>query len=499
MIAMVKEIPDPLLWQFSSFLATRMGLHFPPSRWPDMLRGLERAALEFDLPGSESCMRWLLASPLERSKVETLASHLTVGETYFCREPTVFAALERDVLPPLIAARRATSRHLRIWSAGCCTGEEPYSLAILLSRLIPDIEHWNITLLATDINPHFLSGAVRGEYREWSFRGTPVWFRQDYFERSEAGNYAVQRRFRRLVSFDYLNLVDDVYPSLTNSSNGMDIVLCRNVLMYFEPDTMRAVVNKLHRSLSEGGWLVVSLNEAGAVPLSGFTAVEFADASLYRKDKDRLDWKPTPGQESSVPPSSRTEIPASVPQSTASGITQDTTTHSLAEKRPASVTGGEVYGQALAYYAQGAYAQAAELMADALDTDTQGLALAAHACANLGRLDEAYRWCEAAVAADKCNPGLRYLLASVLTEQGKVEAAAAALKQALYLDHDFVLAHFALGNLYRHLGRAAEATRHFTNARNLLASYPPGTPLPDAEGLTAGRLIDVIDSGELIA
>ena len=103
------------------------------------------------------------------------------------------------------------------------------------------------------------------------------------------------------------------------------------------------------------------------------------------------------------------------------------------------------------------------------------------------------------MAADKFNPGLRYLLASILAEQGRGEAAAAALRQALYLDQDFVLAHFALGNLYRRLGQRAAAARHFANARELLARLPPGSSLPDAEGLTAGRLLDIIDSEDLIA
>ena len=499
MIAMATAIPDSLLRQFSGFLATRMGLHFPPPRWPDMLRGLERAAPEFGLPGPEACMRLLMASPLKRPQVETLARHLTVGETYFYREPAVFAALECDVLPPLITARRATSRHLRIWSAGCCTGEEPYSLAILLSRLIPDIEQWNVTLLATDINPHFLAGAVRGEYREWSFRGAPTWLREGYFDLSRAGNYVIQPRLRRLVSFDYLNLVDDIYPSLANGTNGMDIVLCRNVLMYFEADAMRAVVDKLRRSLSEGGWLVVSSTEAGTALLSGFTTVEFADACLYRKGVDRLDWQPMARQELPAPLPDRIEVPTSIPQIAVPGAAQIAMAHPTNEPRSESAAAGEFYSQALACYAQGAYAQVAELMAGALDTDAQGLALAARARANLGQLDEACRLCEAAVAADKGRPDLRYLLATVLMEQGQVEAAATTLKQALYLDQDFVIAHFALGNLYRRQGRAAEAARHFANARQLLAGYPPGTLLPEAEGLAAGRLLDIIDREEVIA
>lgn len=491
---MASAISDLLQRQFSGFLASRIGLHFPRERWPDMLRGLERAAPELGLAGAGACMQWLLASPRDRRQVEILASHLTVGETYFYREPAVFAALADEVLPALIAARRAAGRlQLRIWSAGCCTGEEPYSVAVLLSRLLPDLEQWNITLLATDINPHFLAKAMRGEYREWSFRGAPGWFREGYFAPSGAGNYALAPRLRRLARFDYLNLVDDVYPALDNNTNAMDIVLCRNVLMYFEADAMRAVLDKFRRALTDKGWLVVSPTEASATMFSGFVPVGFANALLYRKDGAPA-----------VPRPAMPALPAAAhaPPAWAEIAVPPAPTFAQRDTaQPAAppTAGAETYRQALACYTQGDYAMAADVLAAAAPGDVPGLVLAARACANQGKLDEACRWCQAAVAADKFNPGLRYLLASVLAEQGQGAAAAAALKQALYLDQDFALAHFALGNLYRRLGQGAAAARHFAHARELLVAHPPGAPLPAAEGLTAGRLLDIIDSGEYIA
>ncbi len=509
---MAGAISDLLLRQFSDFLASRIGLHFPRERWPDMLRGLERAAPELGLAGAGACMQWLLASPRNRRQVEILASHLTVGETYFYREPAVFSALEDEVLPTLIAARRAAGRlQLRIWSAGCCTGEEPYSVAVLLSRLIPDMEQWNITLLATDINPHFLAKAMRGDYREWSFRGAPAWFREGYFEPSGAGSYALAPRVRRLASFDYLNLVDDVYPALDNNTNAMDIVLCRNVLMYFEADAMRTVLEKFRRALTDEGWLVVSPTEASATMFSGFVPVSFADAFFYRKSEVPAAHCPAmqmmPAEAYALPAWPQLAVapaPTLVNRDTEqaaalAGATPQSLARTHPAAPPAAVAGAAAYRQALACYAQGDYAMAADVLAAAAPDEVPGLVLAARACANQGKLDEACRWCEAAVAADKFNPGLRYLLASVLAEQGQSVAAAAALKQALYLDQDFALAHFALGNLYRRLGQGATAARHFTNARELLAARPPDAPLPDAEGLTAGRLLDIIDSGKCIA
>src|SRR5574337_1744938 len=182
-------IPDALLREFSDFLASRMGVYFPPPRWADMLRGIEKAAPGLGFCGVEACLRGLMVSALSRGQVEILAGHLCIGETYFFREPAVFAALENDILPPLIAARRASERRLRIWSAGCCTGEEPYSIAILLARLIPDLKDWNITITATDINLRSLKKASEGLYSEWSFRNVPSWIKESYFKRTENGHY----------------------------------------------------------------------------------------------------------------------------------------------------------------------------------------------------------------------------------------------------------------------------------------------------------------------
>lgn len=477
-------LAEPLLQAFSEFLAQRIGLFFPPPRWPDLLRGLARAAPAFGFPELDPCVRWLMRSDLNRRQVEILASQLSVGETYFFREPGVFAALEKEILPPLIAARLAAGRSLRLWSAGCCTGEEPYSLAILLERLIPNLADWSVSILATDINPDFLAKAKRGHYGEWSFRAAPAWLKAQCFETPVAGRYVLAPRLRRLVHFDYLNLAEDAYPSVVNHTNDIDIVLCRNVLMYFEASGAAAVARKLHHALVEDGCLIVSPSETSATVFPQFTTQPLPDAIVYRKTAtpSSLPAPPCvwPDATSAAAPEPLPETPPSAPN------------HTRAPATPPSET---PYQTALAAYAQGDYERVAALLADAAGgDDAHALALLARASANQGRLADASRWCEAAVAANKVDPGLRYLLASVLDEQGLAAPAVAALKQALYLDQDFILAHYALGNLYRRLDHPALARRHFSHARQLLRQLPSGAALPDAEGLSAGRLAEIIDA-----
>jgi chemotaxis protein methyltransferase CheR len=453
-------LPDPLLASVSEFVALRMGLHFPPERQRDIERGITATARELGFPDAQTCARALLSAPLTHAQLEVLASHLTVGETYFFREKKSFKALEEHILPELLRARRGAERRLRIWSAGCCTGEEPYSVAMLLDRLIPDAEAWNVTILGTDINSHFLRKAAEGVYGEWSFRDTPGWIRERHFKARRSGRFELEPRIRSRVTFFHLNLADDVYPSLTSNTNAMDVILCRNVLMYFTAERARQVAENFHHSLVDGGWLIVSPTETSNALFSPFSAVQFPGAVLYRKAGGAA---PRLAAMEYQPPAPRILF---APEPVAPQPDPPEETAAIAP----AVAPPEAPG------------------------DAGELARSARSCANEGRLAEAIEWCEKAIAADRLNPAHYYLLATVRQEQGQVEAAAQSLARALYLDADFALAHFALGNLRLSQGRRPDAERHFSNALGVLRARAQDEVLPESDGLTARRLAEIIAS-----
>ncbi|HJV37066.1 CheR family methyltransferase, partial [Geomonas sp.] len=246
---MERSLPDSTLSNVSAFLAKEMGLLFPKERWDDLERGLFSAARQLGFMDPHVFLHWLMSSPLTRRQVEALAGHLTIGETYFFRDPRSLEATETSILPPLLRARRGKDQRLRIWSAGCSTGEEAYTLAILLHRLLPDVREWNISILATDINAAALQKGMAGVYGKWSFRATPSWFKSLYFTPQPEGSLRVVDNVKRMVHFEYLNLAEDSYPSLPTNTNAMDLIFCRNVLMYFSPEMARTVVAKLNKSL----------------------------------------------------------------------------------------------------------------------------------------------------------------------------------------------------------------------------------------------------------
>jgi chemotaxis protein methyltransferase CheR len=481
---------DALLAQASRVVATRLGLEFPPERWLELERAMHAAARALGHPDAFSCMSWLCSSAPSQQEIEQLAAHLTVAETYFFRDPATLAALEAYVLPELLYARRQ-ERRLRLWSAGCATGEEPYTLAILLHRLLHGQEGWNITILGSDIHAAALEKARAGIYGEWSFRGTPPWLKPLYFEPRPGRRFALRQHVQRMVSFACLNLADDAYPSLTTNTNAMDLVVCRNVLMYFSPGRARQVVQRLYRSLVDGGWLIVSPCEASPTVLEGFACLHWNGALLYRKVAQAatspmaVPWAPTPQE----------PLPADVPLEI------------LAVTPPADEPGADVlpppapsaaptaYDHALRLCDAGDYAAArAELesLLQANGRDARAAALLARVCANQGRLTEALARCDHALACDKLQPAFHYLRAIILEESGEAFEALAALQRALYLDQDFVMAHFTLGVVADRLGRERLARRHRRAALFLLRGYEEAAIVPASEGISAGRLAQII-------
>lgn len=479
---------DHLLPRLSELLAREMGLHFPPERWPDLMRGMDAVARDFLFKDVDACMQWLLSSPLSRRQIEIMASYLTVGETYFFRDQYVFDVLQTQILPQLIESRRQTDKRLRIWSAGCSSGEEAYSIAILLQRMIPDYQRWNITILATDINPQALRKAGAGIYNDWSFRSPPSWLRETYFRKSQAGQYELVPQVREMVVFSYLNLAEDVYPAFSTNTNAMDIIFCRNVLMYFKPRLAGEIISKQHRSLVGGGWLIVSPAESSLVSAEGFAAVNFPGLTLHRKTERAADPKPAvepvawdSGQKTSVD----------------AGYQPTTTKPRPAPAVKKAAHPQPSYQDVFALYLQGQFSAARQAAASRLamhPNDARTMYLMVRIHANQGELPMAQKWGESAVDAHRLDPVGYYLLAVIYQEQGQFDKAVHTLRRALYLDHDFVLAHFALGNLYRRHGRKKEAAKYFENALQLLGNCPQDEVLAESEGMTAGRLKEIIQA-----
>jgi chemotaxis protein methyltransferase CheR len=246
--------------RFRALVEKASGLDIPPARRLELEQALRQAQTRAGLPSAQAL--WAhLAQAGGRADLHALVEALTIGETHFFRNQPQFHALTHHVLPEIIERRRG-ARRLRLWSAGCATGEEAYSLAILVDRLLPAGEQWDVHLLATDINRQSLEKARRGLYSGWSFREVPPDLQASYFLRHQHGaetQFEVVPRLRHRIHWDYLNLIDAVYPAPETGTQALDLILFRNVLIYFSEATARAVVERMHACLTDGAWLVSAM------------------------------------------------------------------------------------------------------------------------------------------------------------------------------------------------------------------------------------------------
>jgi chemotaxis protein methyltransferase CheR len=401
---------------------------------------------------------------------DDLMAEVTIGETYFFRESAQFAVLRETIIPDL-RTRHSGGEKVRVWSAGCSTGEEPYSLAIAFAEASAESY-----VVGTDVSRERLGAARRGEYRRWSFRGVPEPVIDRYFKRS-GESFTLVPEVRRAVDFRYLNLASDCYPNLSSGVWGMNLILCRNVLIYFDRETIARVAASMLASLAEGGWIVLGSTDP---PLSDFVKCEVVKTPaglVYRHA----------GAVGSSAPSLASHPQAPLPS------------HSDARERrkdrfpdePVSATTPEHQKISVEKAILSPPSAAQDDSAKSARVSDDSPAQTVRALANAGRLADAGRACAAALDTHRDNAELQYLHAILLAEAGQSAESARAAKRALYLDRDMIVAHLALGTALIRGSDTAGAQRSFKNAERLLASMPSDAVVPYTDGEHAGRLLEM--------
>ncbi|NJL95726.1 MAG: tetratricopeptide repeat protein, partial [Anaerolineae bacterium] len=434
----------------------------------------------------QSYFEELQHSSTESALWKQLINLLTIGETYFFRDRSQFAALRNHILPALIRERREQKmRILRLWSAGCSTGEEAYSLAILLHELINDLPQWHITLLATDINEESLARARRGTFGNWSFRiETPPDLREKYFA-SQRDQHALLPHLRQMVTFSYLNLVEGRYPAVETDTTNIDLIICRNVTIYFDRPTTRSIVERFHAALVSGGWLVVGHAEPLQALYQPFEPHTFTDTLIYRKPLPRTA-EPTPSQHQAL-----AEVPprAVAVSSTAGGLHR--TNLNITDLEPPQNPIEEVYR----LLKRGQTDDARQVLIHLLQNNPQhmdGLFLLAKVEADQGKTEGVHEILDTIDALNPLVPQAHYLRALLHQQSQSWEDAKAALRRALYADRHFVMAHYYMGELLYTEGNLTHARRFWRNAADLLAGMEPDSPLPYGDDTRAGTLYHAI-------
>ena len=368
---------------------------------------------------------------------DLLIDALTVRETYFFRHPDQFEELRRRVLPTLHNFMRDGAK-LRVWSAGCASGEEAYSLAMVFDG---EGLAGQTQIIASDISPAALERGRVGHYREWSMRSIQPELRARYF-RSEAGGYNILEGLRDQITFRQFNLADPGYPSIESNIGHFPLIFCRNVLMFFDPKTIAQVAKRLWASLVPGGWLFLGPSDPNVSAYADFEVHVTPSGLVYRRP-------------SSACPRTRSSLAPSLPAATTSQV-------------PAR---SEVQGEHLAQ----------PMAADKLPDNIRSTW-------NAQGPEAALSLCEGALQRTETALELHHLHGLLLWELQRHSEAAAAMRRVLYLDRDNAIAHFGLANLLERQGALIAARRSYQNALDVCAKLAPDAPLPLGEGICVSGL-----------
>ena len=414
-----------------ALVAERSGMVFVPNRRVEAEAGIARAMKHAQADDLAAFLTLVRSDPVA---LDDLVEELRVGETQFMRDPEQMDLIRRELLRAL-ERRRGTSAAARVWSAGCATGEEAYSLAILLEQ---EGLHEGALVLGTDLSTAAVEKARAGSYSDWSMRGVSGPFLRDYF-RHERGRRILVDRIRSRVRFERLNLVGpDDYAAAC--AHRMDLILCRNVLIYFDHETAGRIARRLFDCLREGGVLLT----AGADLLIGEYApfeVEVTRVGLvYRRPRAAA---------GGARPARLVPVMRPVAEH-----------EELAPTRPLPPS--------------------PDLAREAFDR------VARHA--NAKGAEEAERIALAALRRHPLDAQLHYLRAALLLTLEREEEAEHEAQRALYLDPSLALAHFLLGTILRKRGARPGALRAFRNVRDLCAARPADEEVPAGAGERTGAL-----------
>ncbi|MCE1190079.1 MAG: tetratricopeptide repeat protein [Ignavibacteria bacterium] len=488
------QLTEDLYEKIASYIRVNVGLNFPPEKQADLEYGLLNAAQEYHVSDLPAFVIVVLNRPMTLELKQTLQKHLTIGETYFFRERPVIDRF-KSLLMRLASERRKSTKSLKIWSAGCSTGEEPYTLAMVVAEAIPDFASWDISLLGTDINANSLEKARKGIYRPWSFRGVEKHLIDKYFTKYSDTEFQLRDLIRNLVQLNYLNLFEESYPSPITKTTGLDFIFCRNVIMYFDENGRKRVLQGFYNALANNGHLFLSLTELAHQAEKRFIthkegSVIYFQKSLGLPANEPPAITPAPLVTETLPRQIIQRVQAA-PGNLPDGRT-DTPEYALQLFEQIEVLyNAAEYTTVIKLYEQKARVNTFDSLSDVQRETVMEYFLKSYA--NTGRLTEAELLGRTAVIKLKTSPRLHVFYANILQEQGKMAEAVSSLQKALYLDPDYVPAYFTLANLYRRMHRPRESKKTFETTASILQKMDALASFPDLENISAAELLTIIE------
>lgn len=276
------KISDSEFTQLRDFIYAQSGIYVADNRKYLLENRLSNRLKELNLKNFGEYHHYLRYDPRKTQEINRLFESVTTNETSFYRNPPQLKVFQDKILPEVIEAQRKLGqKRLNIWSAGCSTGEEPYTLAIIIHEVLrKEISAWSVKITANDLSEAVLQSARRGVYNDYTLRTTPKDIVGKYFV-PEEGMFKVKPEVKRLVSFGPINLSDRVALKRIDRSQ---VVFCRNVIIYFDDEMKKKAISGFYDNLVTGGFLFIGHSESLHNISRAFKPVHHPGAIIYKKE-----------------------------------------------------------------------------------------------------------------------------------------------------------------------------------------------------------------------
>ncbi|MFC1562548.1 CheR family methyltransferase [candidate division KSB1 bacterium] len=444
--------------KFRDLIEEKTGLYLSYNKKKNVEKELLKIYKEHSFNNTDEFYNYLKINSKNNIAFKKLVNSLTTKETYFFRNNSHFEILENSVLPEIIERCKAEKK-IRILSTGCSTGEEAYSIAIVLHRLLRNINGWNIKILAVDINNEYLETAKTGLYGSWSFREKfDEEILKDYFTEKN-GKFEIISIIKEMAHFADHNLVEEYSNSLSVPEESIDIIFCRNVMIYFKKSRFKKVVNMFYDLLKKNGYLFVSNSDLIFPIFKMFQIRHFQKAIIFQKSE-------------SINDSMAEKF---------DGLIQHK------EEKQSKLEQKETLENKIVETLENSYKKLE------IDPDSvEDYVIIAKILLDKGDFENAYEWCTKAIQKDKLNVDAYFILSMIFEEQQNYDKAVETLKKVIYLDNSFVLGYYSLGNLYQRLDDIEQAEKYYRSAVRILEPMNKNVVIPFLDDLTVGELLGLI-------
>lgn len=438
-----RDIPLSTLEKFAGYITRHSGIDIGREKFDSLRITLHSRANILELDDYEEYFRLI---QVDEEEFKELISLVAVNETYFFRYPEQFDVLKTLVIPEIIKRKNEKGeRHLRIWSAGCSTGGEAYSIAISLLESIPDRDTWEISIIGTDVSEKALASAREGIYGKNSFRITSDYYKEKYFRKVSFDKWEIKPFVKKLVTFYFHNLIKEPYPSVLMQM--WDIIFCRNVTIYFKPESTARVIRNFYESLVPGGYFFTGHSETLYHINPGFRLRRIGDVFIFQKPEVEVE------QEKPELQLIQEDKPAEQPLNNTEILDCLIEMQNRAGHKEAIAE----IGKCLEKY-------------PGLENDHEFLKTCGCMFLNHGDIDGAWRYLEKAAKLNNFDPEVHYLAGIYHRKKGHTEKAIECFRKAIYLDKKHHLSLIELANIYSETGDYRKAKKYYKLAAETLKS-----------------------------